>query len=38
MEVHGFCDEKFAEVKALFEQNFVDQGDVGASFAATVNG
>jgi CubicO group peptidase (beta-lactamase class C family) len=38
VEVHGFFDEKFSEVRALFEQNFAEEGDVGASFAATVEG
>lgn len=38
MEIHGFCDEKFSEVRELFERNFTEQGDVGASFAATING
>ncbi len=38
MEVHGFCDEKFAQVRDLFEKNFEELGDIGASFAATVDG
>ena len=38
MEVHGHCDEKFAEIRELFARNFDDHGEVGASFAATVEG
>ncbi len=38
MEIHGTYDEKFAEVVEQFEKNFTERGDVGASFAATVEG
>ena len=38
VEVHGNCDERFGAVRDLFEQNFTDLGDIGASFAATVDG
>ncbi|MDA1076299.1 MAG: serine hydrolase [Proteobacteria bacterium] len=38
MEIHGFCDGKFSRVREEFERNFDERGDVGASFAATVNG
>ena len=38
MEVHGFCDERFAPVRDAFEHNFEEHGDVGATFAATVEG
>jgi len=38
MEIQGFCDDRFAKVRETFEQNFTDRGDVGASFAATVDG
>ena len=38
MEIQGFCDERFAAVREVFERNFTEQGDVGASFAATVEG
>ena len=38
MEVHGFCDERFAPVREVFERNFEEQGEVGATFAATVEG
>lgn len=38
MEIHGFCDERFAPVRDAFETNFTERGDVGASFAATLDG
>ena len=38
VEVHGSCDERFAKVRDAFERNFSEYGDVGASFAATVEG
>lgn len=38
MEINGFCDERFAKVRDAFERNFTEFGDVGASFAATVEG
>ncbi len=38
MEIHGFCDERFAPVQEAFAANFAERGDVGASFAATVEG
>ncbi len=38
MEIHGFCDERFAKVRDVFAHNFEHEGDVGASFAATVEG
>ena len=38
MDIHGRCDERFAKVRELFERNFTEHGDVGASFAATVDG
>ena len=38
MEIHGFCDEKFAAVREQFERNFTERGDVGASFALTLEG
>lgn len=36
--VHGHCDEKFAAVREAFTQNLETGGDVGASFAFTVEG
>ncbi len=38
MDIHGLCDERFAKVRDAFERNFTEFGDVGASFAATVEG
>ena len=38
MEIHGFCDERFAPVKEVFEKNFAEHSEVGASFAVTVEG
>lgn len=38
VEIHGFCDEQFTSVKEVFEQNFKEGLEVGASFAATLNG
>ncbi len=38
MEVHGFCDQRFARVREVFERNFEEHGEVGATFAATVEG
>ena len=38
VEIHGFCDEQFNSVKEVFAQNFDEGLEVGASFAATLNG
>ncbi len=38
VEINGFCNEQFASVKDAFAKNFDEGLDVGASFAATVNG
>ena len=38
MEIQGFCDDRFESVRDAFEENFQKHGDVGASFAATVEG
>ena len=38
MDIHGHCDERFARVRELFERNFTELGDVGASYAVTVEG
>ena len=38
MEISGKIDEKFAPVQAAFENNFAEYGDVGASFAVSVEG
>ncbi|MCA6256303.1 MAG: serine hydrolase, partial [Phenylobacterium sp.] len=38
MEVHGTCDPRFEAVRQAFAGNLENGLDVGASFAATVNG
>jgi len=38
VEVQGYCDEKFDAVKEAFRKNFEDDLEVGASFAATIDG
>lgn len=38
VEIHGFCDEQFKAVKEAFAKNFEEELEVGASFAATLNG
>ncbi len=38
MEIHGLCDERFGPVRECFERNFTEHGDIGAGFAATVEG
>ena len=37
-EISGFCDEKFSPVRAAFENNFANNGDVGASVAVSIEG
>jgi CubicO group peptidase (beta-lactamase class C family) len=37
-KIHGFCEEKFEPVKEAFSKNFEEGLEVGASFAATING
>ncbi|GAB5488024.1 MAG: EstA family serine hydrolase [Parasphingorhabdus sp.] len=36
--IQGHCDPRFQPVKAAFENNFREHGDVGASVAITLNG
>ena len=38
MEVHGHCDDRFSGVLKAFENNFESNGDIGACFAATLEG
>ncbi len=38
VEIHGYCDERFETVKEAFLKNFEDDLEVGASFAATIDG
>ncbi len=37
IEIHGYCDPQFSSVKEAFTNNFINNGDVGASFAATID-
>ena len=34
----GFCDDRFAAVAEEFEKNLAERGDIGASFACTIDG
>ncbi|MFF0013848.1 serine hydrolase domain-containing protein [Streptomyces sp. NPDC005374] len=36
--VHGHCDERFAAVRSVFEENFRDRGELGAAVSVTVDG
>ena len=38
MEIHGRCDDRFESVLKAFEQNFENFDEVGACFAATLEG
>lgn len=38
IEIYGHCDRRFSSVKEAFANNFRNGGDVGASFAATIDG
>ena len=38
MEIHGTCRPQFEGVKAVFEENFEQRGDVGASVAVSLEG
>src|SRR4051794_4799023 len=38
MTVEGFCDPRFAEVRAEFERNFRERGEVGGAVCVTVGG
>lgn len=38
MDICGYCDERFARVRAAFAENFSVRGDIGACFAASLNG
>ncbi len=37
-QIHGFCDPRFASVRDAFTANFTSGADMGACFAATLNG
>ena len=36
--VQGSCDPRFARVRAAFERNFAEDGEVGAAVAVTLDG
>ena len=38
MEIHGHCDDRFSGVLKAFEENFANSDEVGACFAATLEG
>jgi CubicO group peptidase (beta-lactamase class C family) len=38
MEISGFCHDRFTKVRDTFETNFERRGDIGASFALTLEG
>ncbi len=38
IEIHGYCDERFENVKKVFAENFMLDLDVGASLAVTLEG
>lgn len=38
MEIHGHCDDRFSGVLGAFENNFENSSEVGACFAATLEG
>ncbi|CAH0990821.1 hypothetical protein SIN8267_00921 [Sinobacterium norvegicum] len=38
IDVQGFCDPLFAGVETAFERNFIDHGEVGASFSLYMEG
>lgn len=38
MEISGYCEEKFGEVKKAFEKNLNSGKECGASFSVTIEG
>jgi len=38
VQIHGHCDERFGAVREAFAANFADGLELGASFAATLDG
>jgi CubicO group peptidase (beta-lactamase class C family) len=38
IEIHGNCDDRFSAIKDAFAKNFEDGLEIGASFAATIDG
>ncbi|MEW2402423.1 serine hydrolase domain-containing protein [Streptomyces sp. NPDC046862] len=37
-QIHGHCDPRFEAVRAAFEENFRDRGEVGAAVSVTLDG
>ncbi|MFG3586245.1 serine hydrolase domain-containing protein [Streptomyces sp. NPDC047990] len=37
-DVHGHCDARFSAVRAAFEENFRDRGELGAAVSVTLGG
>jgi CubicO group peptidase (beta-lactamase class C family) len=37
-EIHGFCDDRFAPMRAAFSRNFENELEIGASLAMTYRG
>ncbi|MEU4464012.1 serine hydrolase domain-containing protein [Streptomyces sp. NPDC024017] len=37
-QVHGHCDTRFTAIRAAFEENFRERGELGAAVAVTVGG
>ncbi|MFE4548548.1 MULTISPECIES: serine hydrolase domain-containing protein [unclassified Streptomyces] len=37
-DVHGHCDARFSAVRAAFEENFRDRGELGAAVSVTLDG
>ncbi|MEU8946637.1 serine hydrolase domain-containing protein [Streptomyces sp. NPDC048489] len=37
-DVHGHCDGRFSAVRAAFEENFRDRGELGAAVSVTLDG
>ena len=38
MEIHGVCDNRFSSAKEEFERHLSEHDDIGASFAASIDG
>ena len=38
VDIHGFCDDQFLEVKSAFAQNFEEGLEIGASLGVTLKG
>jgi CubicO group peptidase (beta-lactamase class C family) len=38
LEIHGYCDQRFAGVQAALAANFRDHGEVGAALAIALEG